>query len=104
MAGDQPNSLQTLAHRTSGDPQEFEWSFQIDHPFEDEMLCSDVRCKLGHNLDVNLGSRSDIIETGTPWSMITSSTYNFTNLSTESVIFIGKNKADFVSQSTTTIW
>jgi hypothetical protein len=30
------------------------------------MLCSDVHCKLGHNLDVNLGSRSDIIETGTP--------------------------------------
>ena len=34
-------------------------------------------CKLGHNLDVNLGSRSDIIETGTPWSLITSFTYNF---------------------------
>jgi len=31
MEGDPPNSLQTPAHRTLGDPQEFEWSFQIDH-------------------------------------------------------------------------
>jgi hypothetical protein len=71
MARDPPSSLQTPAFRTSGDPQEFEWSFQIDHPSEDEMLCLDstfpnARCKLGHNLDVNLRSRSDIIDTGTP--------------------------------------
>jgi hypothetical protein len=42
MAGDPLNSLQTPAHRTSGDPQEFEWSFQIDHPSKDEMSYSDL--------------------------------------------------------------
>jgi hypothetical protein len=39
MARDLPSSLRTPAHKTQGDPQEFEWSFQIDHPSKDEMLC-----------------------------------------------------------------
>jgi hypothetical protein len=51
---------------------------------------------------VKLGSRSDIIDTSTPGSLITLFTYNFVSLSTKSIIFIGKNKVDFVSQSTTT--
>jgi hypothetical protein len=42
MAGDPPNSLQTPAHRILGDPQEFEWFFQLDHPSEDEIPCSDL--------------------------------------------------------------
>ena len=59
-----------------------------------------VRCKLGHSLDVNLGSRSDTIDTGTPWSLTTSLMYNFASLSTKSVALIDKNKTDFVSRST----
>jgi len=61
-----------------------------------------ARCKHGHNLEVNLGSQSDTIDMGTPCSLITSFTYNFANLSTGSVILMGKNRADLVSQSTTT--
>jgi hypothetical protein len=56
-----------------------------------------ARCKHDHNLEVNLGSRSDTIDKGTPCSLTTSFTYNLANLSTGSVIFMGKNRADFVS-------
>ena len=56
-----------------------------------------ARCKLDYNLDVKLGSRCDTIDTSTPWSLTTSFTYNFANLSIKLVILIGKNKVDFVN-------
>jgi len=62
-----------------------------------------ARCKSGHNLDVNLRSRSNTIHIGTPWSLITSFTYNLANLSTKYVIYMGKNKVEFVTRSTITL-
>jgi len=62
-----------------------------------------ARYKSDHNLDVNLGSRSDTIDTGTPWSLITSFTYNLANLSMKYVIYMGKNKVKFVTRSTITL-
>jgi len=41
MAGDPPSSHRTPAHGTIGDPQEFEWFFQIDHSSEDDTSCLD---------------------------------------------------------------
>ena len=38
-------------------------------------------CKLDQNLDVNLGSRSETIDIGTPCNLTISSTYNWANLS-----------------------
>jgi len=46
MVGDPPSFLQTPAHRTSGDPQEFEWSFPIDHPSEGKTSCLDSTLSL----------------------------------------------------------
>nr|GEW76359.1 putative reverse transcriptase domain-containing protein [Tanacetum cinerariifolium] len=53
-------------------------------------------------LDVNLGSRSQMIETGIPCLVTTSFRYNLANLSIGSVSLIGKKCADLVSRSTTT--
>jgi hypothetical protein len=61
-----------------------------------------ARCILGHNLDVNQGSLSETIEIGTPCNLTTSLIYNWASYSTESPIFIGKNKENFVNLSTIT--
>ena len=59
-------------------------------------------CKLGQNHEVNLGSLSETMETGVPCSLIISLTYNWANLSNESLFLIGRKWADFVSLSTIT--
>jgi hypothetical protein len=51
---------------------------------------------------MNLGSLSETIGTGTRCSLTTSFIYNLAILFTESFIFLGKNKADFIGQSTIT--
>lgn len=96
------NFLWILVHLLSRDLQESEWFFQTDHPFRGWEaifkfnLVPKTRCILGHSLEVNLGSWSDTIDIGTPCNVITSLTFNFTNLFTRFVIFIGKNKVTFV--------
>nr|GEV86271.1 hypothetical protein [Tanacetum cinerariifolium] len=52
--------------------------------------------------DVNLGSRSQMIETGILCLVTTSFRYSLANLSIGSVSFIGRKCADLVSRSTTT--
>jgi hypothetical protein len=42
-------------------------------------------------------SQSETIDFSTPCNLITSFTYNLSNLSTRSVIFIGKKIMDFVT-------
>jgi hypothetical protein len=56
-------------------------------------------CMLDHNREVNQGSQSETIDTGTPCNLTTSFIYNRANLSIESVIFIGKKRADLVNLS-----
>nr|GEZ28984.1 hypothetical protein [Tanacetum cinerariifolium] len=53
-------------------------------------------------LDINLGSWSQIIETGIPCLVTTSSKYNLANSSIGSFSLIGKKCADLGSRSTTT--
>jgi hypothetical protein len=55
---------------------------------------------LGYKWEVNLGSRFETIDTGTPCNLTTLFTYNFANLSTESVIFIDKKSIYLVNRST----
>lgn len=57
---------------------------------------------LGYKWEVNLGSRFEIIDTGTPCNLTTLFTYNFANLSTESIIFIDKKSIYLVNRSTMT--
>ena len=99
MVGDPLSSLQTPAHRRRSSrvwmvlsdwPSVWGWNVVLRFNF-----IPNACCKLGHNLDVNLGSRSDIIDTSTPWSLMTLCIYNFVNLSTKSVIFICKKKKRF---------
>ena len=98
MGSDLPNFHQFPVHKTLKDPQEFERFSPTAHPSVDEMLSLDLTLflkpivKLGHSLDVNLGSRLETIDTSTPWSLTTSFMYNFASLSIESVVLIGKNE------------
>lgn len=64
-------------------------------------LVPKARCILSHKQDVNLGSQSTI-DIGIPCNLTTSFTYSLANLSTESIIFIGKKRANLVNQSTIT--
>ena len=69
------------------------------------LKCSRVpmaSCKLDKNLDVNLGSRSETIDIGTPCNLTISSTYNWANLSNGSSFLNGRKCADFISLSTIT--
>ena len=61
-------------------------------------------CKLDQNLDVNLGSRFEIIDIGTPCNLTISSTYNWANLSNESSLLTGRKCADFVVYPLSPIW
>ena len=58
--------------------------------------------KLDQNLDVNMGSRSEIIDIGTPCNLTISSTYNWANLFNESSLLTGRKCVDIVSLSTIT--
>ena len=51
---------------------------------------------------VNRASRSNIVESGTPWRRIMLATYNSASHSTEKVTMIGMKWTDLVNRSTTT--
>ena len=55
--------------------------------------------RLTQNREVNLGSLSLTIDTGTPWSLMISTTYNLAYLSVEYVTLTGRKCADLVNQS-----
>ena len=108
MASVSPIVHQSPSRTCEAYPPRFEWSFQTDHPSEDEKLCwnpvlfPEPCVTLCQKTEVKVDPRSDIMLTGTPWRQTIRLTYNLASLSVEYIFLMGKKWTVFVNLSTIT--